>query len=37
MVSYSSIVKHAETELVIKHSRFIGTVYPVQDTYCAEG
>jgi uncharacterized YigZ family protein len=35
-MSYNCIAEYAETELVIKHSRFIGRAYPVQSTDEAE-
>jgi len=36
MTSYKSIVEFAETELVIKHSRFIGAAHPVEGIDAAE-
>ena len=36
MKSYKSIIKSAETELIVKHSRFIATAHPVHDADCAE-
>jgi len=36
MTSYKSIVKSAETELIIKYSRFIGTACPIEDSEMAE-
>ena len=34
MKTYKSISGFAETELIIKHSRFIGRAYPLKETEC---